>query len=271
MHKACEKSETTRRRKRRLHHAGAHEIDQPKPPASTTSQLEKKLDDIVSLLRAQTQGSNDNDSPLSTPSVPTSNSDVLSSTPLVYPELVVDTHQSIVRLTRAVGDNPATATLTIIHQDVAVHRHQVSDSMAEECLQNFRQNFLQVFPFVYIPQSMDAAQLYQQRPFLWLNIVTFASKNVSQQFTMEETIWQIISQRVVAQHLADIDLLLGVICFGAWYFSYSHPTSVWIPEIINALHQVALFQARQAIHDNVISVSGTTCFGTVPSRRNGLC
>ncbi len=53
-------------------------------------------------------------------------------------------------------------------------------------------------------------------PFLWLVIMCFTTKLVQQQFEMEETIWNIVALRVVTQHHASMDLLLGMVCFSAW-------------------------------------------------------
>lgn len=47
--------------------------------------------------------------------------------------------------------------------------------------------------------------------------MSLTTKFVSQQFAMEEVIWHIISRRIVAQQIAELDLLLGLVCFASWY------------------------------------------------------
>ena len=54
------------------------------------------------------------------------------------------------------------------------------------------------------------------KPFLWLVIMALTTKSVREQLAMLETIWRIISQRIIIQQYADMDLLLGIVAFGAW-------------------------------------------------------
>ncbi|KAM0814794.1 hypothetical protein AB5N19_00585 [Seiridium cardinale] len=84
---------------------------------------------------------------------------------------------------------------------------------------------------------MKSCELRNVKPFLWLNIMALATKSVSQQFAMEETIWQIISQRIVVQHFANIDLLLGVVCFASWshYFKKDKPYMTMLAQIAVSL------------------------------------
>lgn len=102
-----------------------------------------------------------------------------------------------------------------IFNDVAVHN--IPEAIADESLDVFRRAFITTFPFVHIPPTMSSAELLIQKPFLWLNIMAFTTRMVSRQFAMEETIWEIISRRIVSQQHASLDLLLGVICFASWY------------------------------------------------------
>lgn len=189
---------------------------QPSSPAPA-SKLEEKLEDLVSLLRSQAvakqSNSTENDSP-STLSEAVSYVETISATSVRDPDLVIDTTTSVVHLLRPTNSDEAEAPW-LIHNDVAVHK--ISDRVAEEGLNMLRESFISMFPFVHIPASMSAARLRHESPFLWLVIMALTTKLVSQQFEMEETIWRIISGRIVAEHLADLDLLLGVICFASWY------------------------------------------------------
>jgi hypothetical protein len=100
-----------------------------------------------------------------------------------------------------------------------ISAHKLSDEVADQQLEMFRRAFLPFFPVVYIPEIMSASYLRQQRPFLWLVIMSLTTKNMTQQSAMEYTIRQIISQRVVAEHEKNLDLLLGLICYLAWLVS----------------------------------------------------
>jgi hypothetical protein len=100
--------------------------------------------------------------------------------------------------------------------------HTISDSVANGQLDIFRNAFLSMFPLVHIPVTMSASELRQEKPFLWLVIMALTTKMVSEQFAMEETIWDIISKRIVRDQLADLDLLIGVLAFTCWSVSLSH-------------------------------------------------
>jgi hypothetical protein len=124
--------------------------------------------------------------------------------------VVLDTNASVVHLfPRSPG-----STLSPVFNDISIHH--ISNAAAEEQLETFRRAFIPIFPFVYIPTTISASELRQLKPFLWLVIMSLTTKSVAQQFELEETIWQIISRRIVIQHLADLDLLLGIICFASW-------------------------------------------------------
>jgi hypothetical protein len=97
-----------------------------------------------------------------------------------------------------------------------ISAHKFSDELADQQLETFRRAFLPFFPVVYIPEIMSASYLRQQKPFLWLVIMSLSTKDMTQQLAMEYTIRQIISQRVVAEHEKNLDLLLGLICYLAW-------------------------------------------------------
>lgn len=204
--KQCEPAVAVRKRKA-----------QTQPPPPVPSRLEGKLDDIVSLLRSQAAHK---ESHANTPSMTDGSPSAASvsatyaavSPPTRDPDVAINTVSSIVHLSRPSED----VTPSPVAEDVAAHR--LSPRVAEASLDDFRRSFLPMFPFAYIPDSMTAADVCRGKPFLWLVVMALSSKDVSRQFAMEETIWHIISQRIVAEHLADLDLLLGVICFASWYY-----------------------------------------------------
>jgi hypothetical protein len=97
-----------------------------------------------------------------------------------------------------------------------ISAHKFSDEVADQQLETFRRAFLPYFPVVYIPEVMSASYLRQQKPFLWLVIMSLSTRDMAKQLAMEYTIRQIISQRAVAEHEKNLDLLLGLICYLAW-------------------------------------------------------
>lgn len=127
------------------------------------------------------------------------------------PDLLVTLSPSVVQFLRRTDHG---AALSTIFADVIVHNVPVR--IADESLDTFKRAFLSTFPFFHIPAAMTSAELLMQKPFLWLVIMALTAKNAAQQFAMEETIWDIISKRIVVQQHASLDLLLGVICFASW-------------------------------------------------------
>jgi hypothetical protein len=108
-----------------------------------------------------------------------------------------------------IGQSPSS-----IDDDVAVHN--IPDATAKKQLDTFRRAFLPFFPFIHIPALMSASDLRQQKPFLWLVIMSLTTKSVEQQRAMGDTIRRIVSQKVVAEHEKSMDILLGLIAYLAW-------------------------------------------------------
>ena len=205
------------------------------PPATAPSRLEEKLDDLVSLLRSQAAEKQSQASEATAHSTPNGqgtpsttstfvgSTNSITSTPARDPDVVIDTATGVVHLlpSKESNQNPDTSPSPLL-EDVAVHR--IQDRIADDQLSTFRRAFLSVFPLAHIPATMSASDLYRQRPFLWLVVMCLTTKQVSQQFAMEETFWLIVSRKVVSQHYANLDLLLGIVCFGSWYVpSYTSP------------------------------------------------
>ncbi|KAH9906340.1 hypothetical protein F4778DRAFT_801578 [Xylariomycetidae sp. FL2044] len=197
------------------------------PPLShiRPSRLEEKLDDIASLLRSQAVEKQNQAGSVAAGSIamPGNNSTTLESHPEPCsteqlsggdPDIVIDTDHNIVRLIRPT--DPASSSP--VFDDVSTHL--VADNVAEERLNLFRRVFLSTFPFVHIPAAMGSSELRQRKPFLWLNVMAPTANLVTEQFLIEAIVWRIISRRIVCQHLVDIDLLLGVICFASWSHCY---------------------------------------------------
>ncbi|KAH6890687.1 hypothetical protein B0T10DRAFT_561185 [Thelonectria olida] len=228
--KACEQSLSVR--KRRAKRA-------PVRTAPPSNALEEKLDDIVALLRSQAsekQASKDTaqsgPSHETTPSMSSrpgeAGSSLISSPGGRDPDVVIDTTDSVVRLLRPT-ESPSDSPFDLfphpspIAGDVSVHN--IPDWQADEQLILFRRAFIPLFPFVHLPDSMQASELRREKPFLWLVIMALTCKSVSKQFEMADTVWKVISTRVVSEHHANLDLLLGIICFASWshYFKQDKP------------------------------------------------
>jgi hypothetical protein len=164
-----------------------------KPPISRTAQLEEKVDGLFSLLRSQVNSADRQ------PGV-SSGSSVLFASPTQFG---IPTPQS--------NSNVSPSS---IYEDVSIYT--ITDSLAEESLNTFRRTFLPFFPFVQIPTVLSASDLRLQKPFLWLVIMSLTTKSAARQLAMGDTIRQIVSKKVVAEHEKSLDVLLGLICYLAW-------------------------------------------------------
>lgn len=226
LRKACEPASVIRKRKRKAQTP----LPSAQPPVAPT-RLEEKLDDLVTLLRSQAVEKH-NQTPIQhqTPQLTGRHDSSTSPTPAHQnPDIMLDTTSSVVHLLRPVS--PHTSPSPII-DDISFHK--IPAQKAEEQLGLFRRAFVGIFPFVHIPTTTSAAELRWRKPFLWLVMMSLTTKMVSEQFSMEETIWYIISRRIISQHLVDMDLLLGVICFASWSVSQiTHDGMSWTDRLIS--------------------------------------
>ncbi|KAI1827783.1 hypothetical protein F4861DRAFT_288786 [Xylaria intraflava] len=239
---ACEQPVATRKRKARSPPPAPAPAPALPFPSSSIHRLGEQLEDLVSLLRSQAvekqaqalqltplsspNGSND------TPPVANTGDEPAYSAPLREPDVVIDTTASVVHLLRP--SSPVLANSPVFDD---VSTYQISERTAEEQLDTFRSFFITMFPFVHIPSTTSASELRRQKPFLWLVIMGLATKSVSQQFAIDDMIWRIISQRIVSEHLADIDLLLGLIAFASWchYFKKDKPFMTMLAQLAVSL------------------------------------
>ncbi|KAL6365774.1 hypothetical protein LRP88_00349 [Fusarium phalaenopsidis] len=191
---------------------------------SADARLERRLDDLVSLIQSQgasrpTATPGTNDPPLvessgqipfdpppeySTPASPASS---------YQPDVAINSADATVELLRPV-DPESSDPSSLILSDMPTHG--LTDRVAEEQLNTFRRSFLPNSPLFHLPPSLSSREFRQQKPFTWFVTMALSSKQISQQFVMEETIWRIISKRIVCEHLANLDLLIGLICFASW-------------------------------------------------------
>ena len=211
--KHCRPAETVRRRNRR------------KATVSQTARLEEKLDDLVSLIRTgaqpgavmlpQVRAAEDDSTPYRTlqssvnsPTYSPSERGMVSNSSNAH-------MQSLPLLTPAISNS--TVSSDYLPRSGFPDTEEPSPAEAEECLLHFRKYKSKYVPFIYIPLTTNAQQLRQERPFLWLCIMTVASKSTLQQQILGRKIRSIIAQEMVVQSERNIDLLLGILTFSSWY------------------------------------------------------
>ena len=182
-----------------------------KPSVSKPAQIQENVDNLVSLLKAGMQSEvNDNDVRFDdeTPpsglyeggSVTSVTSDCLPNVPVV-----------------PLGKNVPWGASSTDSGSILYDAAEPSPVVAEECFATFHAYKSKYFPFVYIPPATTAPQLRQERPFLWLCIMTIASRSTSQQQVLGNKIRDTLAQEMLLKSEQSIDLLLGLLAYIGWY------------------------------------------------------
>jgi hypothetical protein len=177
-----------------------------KSTSSRTAQLEEKLEDLVSILRASQQQ----------PNQPTSRPDSVDnvSSPYTTSRLdslataaTVSSHQPFRDPFRGEGQAPSYVT-TNGFQEPPPHE-------AERRLGTFR-SWLRNFPFFVLPPDMTAATLRQERPFFWMCINSVTTNSCREQATLKDKIRAEVAQRIVVDFERSMDLFLGLLTCLVW-------------------------------------------------------
>ncbi|PYH41994.1 Zn(II)2Cys6 transcription factor domain-containing protein [Aspergillus saccharolyticus JOP 1030-1] len=191
-----------------------------KATAPKSGRLEKKLDDVVALLRARAARSSAADeyadlieaelSSTATGARPRSSRGVSRKTPsgesqsLRNPRTRVQSSKSIEQGWDGLAD-AADAALDL------------SPWQAEECLTAFLTQKLPYLPFIYFAPGTTARHLQRERPFMWLCVMAVASKSVKQRSALCDKVKEVVAQKAVLNYVGrDLDLLLGILIFIAW-------------------------------------------------------
>ncbi|KAI1344546.1 hypothetical protein F5Y15DRAFT_424684 [Xylariaceae sp. FL0016] len=233
--KSCEQSAAVRKRRTRAPRSSSMSKSHSTCPSAAAP--EAKSNSIVSHLQVQQRPT-----PSSWQTTPTT----VASTRAVEdgvgkdeektrnPDVIVDADSTVVHLLRP---SPSSGALPVAWNDVASHFFNSTATTNEEQLDIFRRVFIPMFPFVHISETVTTAKFCRQRPFLWLVVMALTSKSTAQQFKLERAIWEIVSRRIVAEQLVDIDLLLGLVCFASWshYFKKDKPFMTMLSQLAVAL------------------------------------
>ncbi|KAE8140259.1 hypothetical protein BDV38DRAFT_280255 [Aspergillus pseudotamarii] len=85
-------------------------------------------------------------------------------------------------------------------------------------LDKFRTAKMPQFPFVIIRYSMNAISLRQEYPFLFVAIMTVSSEDrPALQKYLDHEVKRTVSTRIIMNNERNIDLLLGLLVYTAWY------------------------------------------------------
>ena len=92
-----------------------------------------------------------------------------------------------------------------------------SINQAEAYLRNYQEVKHPYLPLIILPACVDAQQLRQERPFLWLCIMAISSKSSDQQKALGREIRLTVGREILLEGKNNLDLLLGLIVYTAWY------------------------------------------------------
>ncbi|KAF7542206.1 hypothetical protein G7Z17_g11789 [Cylindrodendrum hubeiense] len=198
-----------------------------KVTASRTAQLEEKLDDLVSILRA-TQSNNHQTPPsASTPSFASSSMTLTSRLDSLAAAATSSTSQNIDSSLPHTFNQPnpmESIPMNTVPPDIneTYQLPEPTPAEAEIYFSKFR-DWMKNFPFMIFSPETTAASLREERPFLWLCIMNITSMSAPQQLLMKERVRQDVATRVIINHERTMDILLGLITYLAWATMTSGP------------------------------------------------
>ncbi|KFA62819.1 hypothetical protein S40285_03813 [Stachybotrys chlorohalonatus IBT 40285] len=178
-----------------------------KAATSRTAQLEEKLDDLVSILRASQQPGQQSTSP------------VLSGLPSSAFTSRLD---SLAMAATAAPPQPRPDTGVIPQHTPKATDYDDPDRIpepsleeAEARLMKFR-TWLRNFPFMHIGPDVTARKLQREQPFLWLCIANTTSISVREQRLLRERVRREIAEKIVINQERSMELLLGLLAYTTW-------------------------------------------------------
>ncbi|KAL4734137.1 hypothetical protein BDV11DRAFT_198746 [Aspergillus similis] len=90
------------------------------------------------------------------------------------------------------------------------------DRDAQEALEIFRGRMLRLCPFVYLPPSLTAQQMQQERPFLFETMLAVTTHSVQEKIARGSKLKETLAMAMVVENESNIDLLLGILTYVAW-------------------------------------------------------
>ncbi|EKJ73591.1 hypothetical protein FPSE_06209 [Fusarium pseudograminearum CS3096] len=210
-----------------------------KSTSSRTAQLEEKLEDLVTILRAA-QPSNGNLQPSnsgeSSPLMNSSNMCHLTSRLESLATAAASSSSSETQPrshpaphsygSKSTGDSHMHTSPSSIGEDTSSLPEPTPEE-AEVYLRKFK-TWLEKFPCIVLPHDMTAAALRKEKPFLWLCIMNITSMSVEQQIKMKDQVRQEIATRIIINHERSMDCLQGIICYVTWASTTSSPGKPFI-------------------------------------------
>lgn len=188
-----------------------------KTPSSRTAQLEEKIEDLVSMLRAT-----HDPGPRTVHSYPPLSNTPSQNFPSRLDSLAAAATADPTQSQRKspfcphscmVSDLPPSKNISTL-SDVD-RRPEPTAEEAEAYLAKFR-HWLEAAPFMHIPADVTAGELRKEKPFLWTCIMNLTSMSNPQQRILREKVRQEVADRLVFGGDRSMDVLQGLVTFLTW-------------------------------------------------------
>jgi hypothetical protein len=194
-----------------------------------TSRLEEKLDGIATLLKSATQGA-----PVGALNIPlesgSSSRGGVSEAAVVtdfshhehtYARQIPSVHDTGHCPTPIASPSSSSKSTLVNCQPPLLHPSLVpSPEDAELFLNKFRTDFAKHVPFIVISPSITSYQLCQERPILWVCVMTVACNNSTRQIALSNEVRAIFGREAFVKGTKSMDLLLGILVYATWYEAF---------------------------------------------------
>ena len=222
-----------------------------KSASSRTAQLEEKLEDLVTILRASQPQNGHLQSPNSEDSSPLMNSSNVghpltsrleslataaassSSSSETQPHSYTIPHS---HGSRSAGGSHVHTSPSSVGEDTS-SLDEPTPEEAEMYLDKYRE-WLKKFPCMVLPPDMTAAALRKEKPFLWLCIMNMTSMSVEQQMKLKDRVRQEVANRIIINHERTMDCLQGLICYLTWLAHRQRVYLYYILIFLQGLHHL---------------------------------
>lgn len=211
-----------------------------KAPGSRTAHLEEKLDDLVSLIRAQANGKAPGGNDAATTNFTNSASPAAQGGPATGPSTMSSSEPSPNTASTApysggessrteATSSPENGTLnpefyctpqllSFLTSSGLINwfSDPIPDDVAEKNMILFRRDMLSFCPVVYIPPDMTAKELRRIRPCLWLSIMACTTRSLKQSHDIGDKLRHIIADKMVVGFERHVDFLQSLLVFMQW-------------------------------------------------------
>ncbi|OKL61994.1 hypothetical protein UA08_02544 [Talaromyces atroroseus] len=119
--------------------------------------------------------------------------------------------------------------------------------------QIFIDKFVDHAPFLrLIVQNMSCTQLRQEKPFLWLSIMSVACPFVQKQWDLGRAVREVLAREVLVEGERNVDYLLGSLCFAQCIAFFHHKAELlpWSPYLDDCLK--LLDDAKETFSDELL-------------------